>query len=554
MQEQRDVLVPMRDGTRLWADVFLPGGEGRFPALVGLSPYGKEIQSLPVPPQPPTSPVYAREIEAGDPRVLTDHGYAHVIADVRGIGKSEGEYRGWMSPDEARDGHDLVEWAAAQPWCDGNVGMIGVSYYGAVQLMVAATRPPHLKAIMPFNAPVDFYREGTHHGGITHVFFNLIYKVKATGVNVSTLVEQLEPAELESLIADLAADPDLQMYPELYNAAIDPKRVPGFFDILAQPFDGPFYWERSANTKYEDIEVPAYCGSGWWAFAHMHLRGAFQNFNGIKAPTKLYIESRVEAAAPMDHDYNLEAVRWYDHWLKGEDTGIMDEPPIRIHVRGSGFREEHEWPLARTQWTKFYLRRWNALSTEPEPIEGYPDSFVQQPPQETAKVQSADYLTPPLLAPVELVGPAALYLHAAIDAEDTNWIVALADIAPNGAVVELTRGYLKASHREVDEERSEPYLPYHPHREAVPVPPGEIIEYAIELSPLANVFRPGHRIRLSITCLDHLRHPPPDLELGAGHLPWHVCRNATVTHHVHHGPTTPSHLLLPVIPAGREGG
>jgi len=547
----RNVFIPMRDGTKLCADVFLPEGEGPFPALVALSPYGKEIQTLQMPPQPLGSPVYERAIEAGDPQYLTDHGYVHVIADLRGIGKSEDVYRGWMS-DEGRDGHDLVEWAAAQSWCDGKVGMVGVSYYGAVQLMVAATRPPHLKAIMPFNAPTDFYREGTHHGGIRHVFFNLIYKMKTTGASVSTLVEALEPDQLDDLIAKLAADPDLQMYPEIYNAAIDPKRVPNFFDILAQPFDGPFYWERSAYTKYADIQVPAYCGSGWWAFAHMHLRGAFQNFKGIKAPTKLYIESRVEAAAPMDQKYNAEVVRWYDYWLKGVDNGIMDEPPIRIHVRGSGFREEREWPLARTEWTKFHLQRWSALSTDPEPVDGYPDTFVQQPPYITASVQRADYVTPPLLAPLEIVGPAALYLYADIDAEDTNWIVALADIAPNGAAVELTRGFLKASHRALDKERSQPYLPFHPHREAEQVPPGKVIEYAIELSPIANVFRPGHRLRLSVMAMDHKFYPPTDPELGGGHLPWHVCRNAVVTHRVHHGPATPSHLLLPVIP--RAGG
>jgi predicted acyl esterase len=550
MQEQRDVFITVRDGTRIAADVFLPEGDGPFPALVALGPYGKEIQSLPIPPQPPHSPVYAREIEAGDPRILTEHGYAHVIADSRGIGKSEGVYRGWLNADEASDGHDLVEWAADQPWCDGNVGMIGVSYYGAVQLLVAATKPPHLKAITALNAPVDFYREGTHHGGIAHVFFDLIYKMKARGDDVSTLVETLSPDELEALVARQAADPDLRMYPPIFNDATDPKRSPNFFDVLAQPFDGPYYWERSINTKYDDIEVPAYCGSGWWAFAHMHLRGAFQNFNGIKAPTKLYVESRVEAAAPMDHEYNLEAVRWYDHWLKGVDNGIMDEPRVKVHVRGKGWREADEWPLPETDFTEFHLRRFSGLSTEPEPIDGYPDVLVQQPPQESPVVQRADYLTPPLTAPLELVGPAALYLHASIDDVDTNWIVAIADVAPGGAVVELTRGFLKASHRQLDEERSLPYLPYHPHLEAEPVPPGEVLEYAIELSPLSNVFGPGHRLRLSITALDHVYYPPFDVELGAGHLPWHICRNATVTHHIHHGPATPSRLLLPVIPAG----
>jgi predicted acyl esterase len=545
---QRNVRVPLRDGVHLGADIFLPDGPDQRPALVAMSPYGKEIQTLPIPPQPPSSPVYAREIEAGDPGYLTSHGYAHVIADVRGIGTSEDVYRGWMSPDEARDGHDLVEWVASQPWCDGNVGMVGVSYYGTIQLAVAATQPPHLKAIMPFNAPADFYREGTHHGGITHVFFNLIYRVKALGRNSSLIAEQLEPAELEALIARLAADPDLQMYPEIYNAAIDPKRVPNYFDVLAQPLDNDFYRERSAYTKYHLINIPAYCASGWWAFAHMHLRGAFRNYAGLPGPTKLYIESRVEAAAPMDDGYNAEVVRWYDHWLKGIDNGIMDEPPIRIHVRGLGFRDESEWPLARTEWTPYYLRRWRVLSPEPESVDGYPDVFVQQAPQETDQVAEVRFETPPLLDSLEVTGPVALYLHAAIDATDTNWIVALADVAADGRVVELTRGYLKASHRKLDTSLSEPWLPYHPHTGAEPVEPGKVYEYAIELSPMANVFPAGHRIRLSISAMDHALHPPSDAELGAGHLPWHLCRNAVVSHALHHGPTAPSHLLLPVIP------
>jgi predicted acyl esterase len=255
----------------------------------------------------------------------------------------------------------------------------------------------------------------------------------------------------------------------------------------------------------------------------------------------------------MDEAYNAEAVRWYDHWLKSVENGIMDEPPIRIHVRGSGFREEREWPLPRTEWTKFYLRRWNGLSRDPEPVDGYPDSFIQQPPQETSVVQRADYLTPAQLEPMQLIGPAVLYLHAAIDAEDTNWIVALADIAPGGSLVELTRGYLKASHRAIDTERSTPYLPFHPHQAAEPASPGEILEYAIELSPLANVFLAGHRLRLSITATDHILEPPFDPDLGAGHLPWHICRNATVTHHIHHGPSAPTHLLLPVIPYPKLG-
>src|SRR5262249_36124922 len=158
----------------LAADVFLPDSAGPHPVLVGLSPYGKEIQSLPMPPQPPTSPIYSREIEAGDPRYLTAAGYVHVIVHVRGTGKSGGGYRGWMSEDGARDGYDVIEGAAEQEWSNGRVGMIGVSYYGAIQLAVAALQPPHLEAIMPLNAPADYYREGSHHGGMLHGFFDFI--------------------------------------------------------------------------------------------------------------------------------------------------------------------------------------------------------------------------------------------------------------------------------------------------------------------------------------------------------------------------------------------
>lgn len=537
----------MRDGIEIVADIFLPDGEGPFPVLVALSPYGKEIQWLPFPPQPPTSPQYYREIEAGDPEFLTAHGYVHVIADDRGIGKSGGAYTGWMSPQEAQDGYDLVEWAATQDWSDGNVGMVGVSYYGAIQLAVAALQPPHLKAIMPINAPADFYREGTHHGGILHVFFKWIYETCVGGNLASEVVSQRSEEELQAVIDRLREDADLKQYVPLYNIALNPNRQPGYFDVLANPLDGPFYWERSAYRSYDQIEVPIYTGSGWWAYAHMHLRGAFQNYAGIDAPKKLYIESRVEADAPMDAAYNAEVVRWYDHWLKGVDTGIMDEPPIKVHVRGRGFLTAHQWPLPQTQWTELHLRRFHRLAPEAEPVAGRPDVFVQQSVLETSDVASADYLTVPYAADVQIIGPMALTLFAEIDADDTNWMVSVLDVSPDGTEVELTRGFLKASHRAVDEARSEPWRPWHPHDAVEPVPAGEVVEYRIELSPMASVIPAGHRLKLSISALDHAGWPPIDPELGAGHQPWHVCRNATVTHRIAHDRGHPSRLLVPFV-------
>jgi predicted acyl esterase len=429
--------------------------------------------------------------------------------------------------------------------------MVGVSYFGAIQPVVAATRPPHLKAIMPWNAPADFYRECTYHGGILQTFFTYLYRLPIRGRMQSVVVERSTPDELAALVERFAADPDLRQYPDLYNLVVNPDRVPGFFDIVVQPFDGPFYRERSPNASYDDITIPAYLGSGWWAYGHMHLRGAFENFVGLPGPTKLYIEGRTESPAPLGDEYNAEVVRWYDHWLKGVENGVMDEPTVKLEVRGGAApREAREWPIPGTQWTELFLRRWQRLAATPEPEAGSHDSFTQQPVTTTHRVATLEYLTEPLQHPIELTGPAALTLYAAIDAHDTNWIVALADVAPDGRSVELTRGFLKASHRAVDAARSKPWLPYHPHDAAERVEPGEVHEYLIDLSPLANVFHRGHAIKLTITCLDHAYWPPADLEIGgANHMPWHVARSETVTHHVFHDRDRPSRLLLPVVPA-----
>ena len=558
MVETRDVMVPMRDRVRLAVDVFRPDSRGKFPALLAISPYGKGIQSMSLPRQPDPSPIHHTPIEAGNPEYLASRGYVHVIADVRGSGGSEGEYLGWMSNDEARDGYDLVEWIAAQPWCDGNVGMVGISYYGAIQLVIAAQQPPHLKAIMPWNAPADFYRESTHHGGILQMFFHYLYVQRISAdASASVTLKSLPKEEVKRLVARLKEDPDIRINPEVFSFVDNPRRAPCLFDIIANPFDGPYYWERSPYTMYDRIKIPFYARSGWWAYAHMHLVGAFRNYNGIDAPKKLEIDAPVVEPRPLPDEYNAEVLRWYDYWLKGIDTGIMDEPPIRFFVNGAGtWRHENEWPLARTVWTKYYLRRWEELSTEPEEAMGKPDAFVQQPPDETAKIASIQYLSPRLEQDLEITGPAAIYLHAAIDQDDTNWIISLRDVAPSGKQTELSKGFLKASHRKLDPKLSESHTPYHPHCETEPVVPGRIYEYAIALAPLSNMFKAGHRIKVVIYSMDHARARDYDLapeSLGRNHAPWHLCSSKTALHKVFHDAEHPSHILLPVIPASHDG-
>jgi hypothetical protein len=263
-------------------------------------------------------------------------------------------------------------------------------------------------------------------------------------------------------------------------------------------------------------------------------------------------------------------LRWHDHWLKGIDTGIMNEAPVRFWMMGANeWRTAADWPLPETQWTKLYLKSWERLAPdEVAPSSATeiqaPDAFVQMPLSQTDTVQRLRYMTDPLPHDVLVAGPLALTLYASIDQDDTNWIVILKDVGPDVSVLsvregerevpkslherEISRGWLKASHRALDPERSKPYWPWHPlTREAQkPVTPGSIEEYRIEIMATANLFRRGHRICLDITSLDL----PTGVAgaTNAEYVPYHICSSKTVLHKIYHDRSRPSHLLLPVIP------
>ena len=566
MKVESDVYVKMRDGVRVAVDIYRPDQEGKFPALLAKSNYGKGVQAIKMPSQPPGTPLYLPPIEAGNPEFLVANGYVHVIADSRGCGHSEGEYLGWMSKKESEDGYDLIEWIAQQPWCDGKVGMVGISYFGTIQFMVAAEQPPHLKAIMPWNAVVDTYREASHHGGILQTFFLYSYHTRlALKQAASVAMKEMPVDKFKELTERLKNNSDYGMYPELYNIIDNPTMVPNFFDYIVHETDGPFYWERSCYDKFDRIKIPFYTRSGWWAYAHMHLYGTFWSYNGINAPKKMCIDKPIVEDRPMNLEYNKEVVRWYDHWLKGKDTGIMKEPPITIYVMGKNeWRYEREWPLARTRWTKLHLKTRGMLIFEETNIPGRelshqpdeslecPDVFVQQPLNETTKVESVTYLTRPLRRDIEVTGPMALYLYASIDQEDTNWMVSLRDISPDNSERELSKGFLKASHRSLDSSKSKPWEPYHPHRKPERVVPGEIYEYAIALAPISNLFKAGHKMKLDVFSMDHSMSrdwKAAPSTIGISHYPWHVCSRKTTLHRIYHNSKYPSHLLLPIIPS-----
>jgi predicted acyl esterase len=242
------------------------------------------------------------------------------------------------------------------------------------------------------------------------------------------------------------------------------------------------------------------------------------------------------------HEFHDELLRWFDYHLKGIDTGIMDEPPIKMFVMGAErWRYEHEWPLSRTKWTELYLHP-GALMPEPATCEYEPDGFTQPSLSVTATIHSVAYQTPPFTEPTEVTGPIALYLYAAIDSDDTNFIVDLMEVAPSGKETIISKGYLKASHRAVDETRSKPYQPYHPYTNPEPVSPGEIVRYAIELVPTSYLLKPGGCLKLVVRNQDNLMTPFG--MWGNYHLPIHK----TITHKIYCDKNHPSHLLLPVIP------
>ena len=239
-------------------------------------------------------------------------------------------------------------------------------------------------------------------------------------------------------------------------------------------------------------------------------------------------------------DHHDLLVRWYDHWLKGIDTGYMDEPPIRLLVKGKNvYRDEREWPLARTQWTKFYLGPQGSLAPV-QPASDSSASFQNDPDIPlTRAAPCLTYVTAPFERETEVTGPVVLHLHASLDREDATWVVVLRDIAPDGASRVLTRGWLRASHRETDPHKSRPWKPWHPHARRLRVPPREICEYAIEVRETSNAFLPGHRLALDVKGQDTLADDPI----------WvHECNPLRTVHTIHCGPRHPSHLLLPVIP------
>jgi predicted acyl esterase len=549
VRAEKDIMVPMRDGVHLATDVYRPDVEGeKFPAILSFFFWGKEVQETArwLPEQEYwDGPFWDGSIEAGAIDYFVERGYARVIPDPRNYGKSEG-----TTMFDHKDTNDMIEWIAKQPWCDGNVGMMGACGYSGMQIDIANHNPPPaLKAIIPFE---NILGTGDHFHGIYECMLMNIFTARHGNDNLppnrhvipSPAMFDLPKEELEARINEALNHPDIRYNPRYYSLVSYPLSMPTMFDTLMYSFHPrPLtYFCEFPLPRYSEIKTPTYLSAPWNELLYTWV--TFEVWENLGAPSKKLALWPSKAPGRPFVAYSDEALRFSDYFLKGLDTGIMDEPPIKVFVMGvNKWRFEDEWPLKRTKWTKFYLQPGGGLSTARVKPKAAHESFTQPAPYLDPTVRCLTYITERMEQDMEITGPVTLYLEAAIDKAETNWMADLVDVDEKGKKMLVCTGYLAAEFRALDPVKSKPYRPVHPRQDPLPVPPGEVIEYAIEFMPTSNVFRKGHRMQLVIRNQDDLMS-----RLGLWGVYMLPCMQ-TIKHDIYFGK---SHLLLPVIPLGKK--
>lgn len=508
---EKDVLIPTRDGSHVCADVIRPAGVARSPAIVCMSPYGKDVSWLEAYPDHHLDISPYTVWETPDPEWWAPRGYAVVRVDSRGIGKSPGTLDP-LSAQDTEDYYDAIEYVAEQSWCTGKVGLLGISFYAITQWKVAALHPPHLAAIIPWEGANDLYREWARQGGIyTNGFVDFWWQLH--------FIDQ----------------------PVLTRPAVDWRE-----EFQRHEFDDEWFRERSAEL--ESIDVPVLSAGNWGAF-HMHLRGNVEGFARVSSEHKRLIMMTGTHIDPFYSEWARdEQLRFFDRWLKGVPNGVEHEAPLRLAIRyGSEieWRDEQRWPLVDTQWTRLYLDA-AAQSLAWEPVG--PGSVSYDAPS-----GSASFRTHPTDSLLELTGPVMLRLWVSSSAGDMDIFVALRDlrpdgeevygIGPRGGPVPMALGWLRASHRELDPDRSLPYRPFHKHEQQLPLVRADATLVEVEVWPTSIVLMPGHRLQLDISANDD--HMVALVHNSAVDRP--TARFAGVNT-IHTGGEHDSYLLVPVIP------
>jgi predicted acyl esterase len=572
MRVDWDVPIPMDDGIVLRADVYRPPGPGRFPAILSYGPYGKGlvfedlyadqwrlmVESFPE--VTANSTCRYQNWEVADPEKWVPDGYACVRVDSRGAGRSPGVLDIW-SPRETKDFHDCIEWAAAEPWCSGKVGLNGISYYAMNQWQVAALQPPHLAAICVWEGAADYYRDLSHHGGILCSFGRAWFPAQVIPLQHGRGTRGLR----SRMNGDWISGPET-----LGEEELGALRRDFYQDCLDNPLATDEYW-RSRLPDFSRITVPLLSSANWGGQG-LHPRGNFEGFARAASSEKWLEVHGIEHWTHFYTNYGLGLQkRFFGHFLRGEDTGWTRQPRVVLQVRhpGERFVERHEseWPLAGTRWTKLYL----------DPAA---HGLAPTPPSHDGAVtyggldDGVTFLTAPIDAETEITGPIAAKLFVSSETADADLFLVVRAFAPDlrevtfrGALdprTPIAQGWLRASHRKLDPVLTRPHRPYHSHDEIQPLVPGQVYELDVEVWPTSIVVPKGYRIGLTVRGRDYVYPGGPSKGLGVlgavftgvGPFQHAEARDrppaifaGRVT--LHAGPRRPAHVLLPVIPADR---
>jgi putative CocE/NonD family hydrolase len=553
VEVQADVKIPMRDGVELSANVFLPKAEGKFPAILLRTPYGKGGTGN------------------GAGRLFASHGYVYISQDCRGKGASQGEWVPFVN--EARDGRDTHRWILDQPWSNGTIGTAGGSYVGFTQWASAPDAGEYLKAMLPVVPLVDPYGDVAYSGGAFQLALMMGW---GSAVSGNTAIRGWNDDDWLKVFRTLPLS--------TWDTALGGK-VQYLRDWVAHPeFDA--YWAQSSlRGRTKDITTPIYVVGGWY---DLFAKSVFDHVNAVKADSRseqarkhqyilmgpwVHGISRNGKVGELDFgqqavvDLNAIQVKWFDHWLKGQKTGVEEWPPLRIFVMGRNqWRDEQEWPLGRTQYTPYYFHGEGSANTlegdgkldTAKPGQEPADRYVYDPddpvptlggsnlskcpvgPHDQTKAEKREdvlvYTSGELTSELEVTGPVKVVLYAASSAADTDWTAKLVDVHPDGRPFNLCDGIIRARYRASADGHDGPTL----------IEPGNVYRYEIDLWVTSNVFLPGHKIRVEISSSNFPRF---DRNLNTGD----PCGTGTTwlkaTQTIYHDRDHPSHIVLPVIPA-----
>jgi predicted acyl esterase len=509
MQITWDASIPMDDGVVLRADVFRPSDERRHPVILSYGPYAKGLSF-----QEGYKSNWARlttaapEVLEGssnryqcwelvDPEKWVPDGYACVRVDSRGAGRSPGVIDIW-SPREARDLYQCIEWAAAQPWSSGKVGLNGISYFATNQWQVGALRPPHLAALCIWEGFSDYYRELARHGGILSGFIDSWYERQILRMQHGVG----ERGARSVVTGEPVAGPETLAPEVLAKNTTDPAG-----EALRRHRVDDHYRERMVD--FASIEAPLLSAANWGGQG-LHPRGNYEGFLAAGSKEK-WLE--VHGDTHFTHFYSNYGLalqkRFFGHFLKGEDTGWQRQPRVSLNIRRPGerftLRAENEWPLARTRWTRMYLHPDGRLNSAPSTEFGTRSYETMG--------EGLTFSTPPMREELEITGPVAAKLWLSSETTDADVFLVLRVFDPAGKEVTFVGsndprtpvglGWLRASHRKLDPERSLAYRPWHAHDEVQELTPGKAVELDVEIWPTCIVVPSGYRLALTVRGKDY---------------------------------------------------